>query len=164
MMRSHHQRCRDDVPDLHEEVGFEDDTESVEWSVQDDREVDISSEEEVEIVVARPRGPDLREAFSTLDDVNVIPIFHQRAAVTKTVPRFLRGPFRNALKIAMEEVLSSDDVVGQSRGWKLFVMIPRMLLHRPPGGGLIAKEKLVGRFELLRQRHWAQLDSCEQVV
>ena len=75
----------------------------------------------------------------------------------KTVPRFLRGPFRNALKIAMEEVLSSNDVVGRLRGWKLFVMIPRMLLHRPPGGGVVAKEKLVGRFELFHQGHWTQL-------
>ena len=28
------------------------------------------------------------------------------------------------------------------------MLLPRMLLHRPPGGGLISKEKLVGRFEM----------------
>ena len=125
-----------------------------------------SSNEEGEIVMARPRGPDLREAFRTLDDVSVIPIFEQRAAVMKTVPRFLRGPLRNALKIAMEEVLSSNDVAGRLRGWKLFVMIPRMLLPRPLGGGVVAKEKLVGRFELFRQGHWTQLihasGECDQ--
>ena len=37
------------------------------------------------------------------------------------------------------------------------MMIPRMLLHRPPGGGVVTKEKLVGRFELFRQGHWTQL-------
>ena len=79
--------------------------------LQDDREVHASSDEEGEIVVARPKGPDLREAFRTLDDVSVIPIFEQRAALMKTVPRIFRGPLRKALKIGMEEVLSSNGTI-----------------------------------------------------
>ena len=42
-----------------------DDTESVEWSLQGDREVNASSDEEGEILA------DLREAFRTLDGVCV---------------------------------------------------------------------------------------------
>ena len=49
----------------------------------------------------------------------------------KKVPKFLRGPFRNALKFALEEAIARDEV-RQSRGWKLFMMLPRALLHRPP--------------------------------
>ena len=73
-------------------------------------------------------------------------ILEQRAAVMKTVPTFLRGPFRNAMKMALEEMLASPDAVRQERGWKLLMLLPRMVLYRPPGGGLIAKDKLEARF------------------
>ena len=39
------------------------------------------------------------------------------------------------------------EVVRQERGWKLLMLLPRLLLHRPPGGGKIPKRKLVERFE-----------------
>ena len=58
----------------------------------------------------------------------------------KSVPRFLRGPFRD-----------------QERGWKLFLMIPRMLLHRGPGGGGIPRNKLIARFEAFARGEWLQL-------
>ena len=38
------------------------------------------------------------------------------------------------------------------KGWKLFMVLPRMLLHRPPGGGLIPRSKLVARFEAFSKR------------
>ena len=66
-------------------------------------------------------------------------IFRQSAAVMKSVPRFLHGPFRNALKLAMEEVLVSGDPLRQERGWKVLMLLPRMLLPRPPGGGHISR-------------------------
>ena len=40
-----------------------------------------------------------------------------------------------------------EEVIRQERGWKLMLLLPRMLLHRPPGGGLIAKDKLHQRFQ-----------------
>ena len=46
----------------------------------------------------------------------------------KTVPRFLRGPFRNALRVAMGEAVRPK-AVRQERGWKLFLLLPRLLLH-----------------------------------
>ena len=63
--------------------------------------------------------------------VDVGAIFRQRPAVMKSVPRFLHGPFRNTLKVAMEEALANSDSVRQERGWKVFLLLPRMLLHRP---------------------------------
>ena len=54
-----------------------------------------------EVVV--PRGPALREALESLDLVDTTRMFALRGAVMKTVPKFLFGPFRNALKFAMEE-------------------------------------------------------------
>ena len=105
---------------------------------------------------------EVREAFRGLDIVDVETILEQRAAVMKTVPIFLRGPFRNALKVALAEILASPDAVRQERGWKLLILLPRMLLHRPPGGGLIAKEKLEARFHAFGRGDWGQLLEASQ--
>ena len=72
------------------------------------------------------------------------------------MPKFLRGPFRNALKFALEEAIAPDEV-RQSRGWKFFMMLPRMLLHRPPGGGLISKSKLEAGFIMFNRGNWTEL-------
>ena len=45
----------------------------------------------------------------------------------------------------------------QERGWKLFLMIPRMLLHRGPEGGGIARSKLIAKFEAFARGEWLQL-------
>ena len=63
----------------------------------------------------------------------------------KNVPPFLRGPFKNALKLALKEATwsnSRDDEVRQVRKWKLLMLLPHMLLHRPPGRGLILRANL----------------------
>ena len=39
------------------------------------------------------------------------------------MPKFLVGMFRNALKIALEEIVRTDDEVTQERGWKLLLML-----------------------------------------
>ena len=88
-----------------------------------------------------------------MDEVDPRGLFAQHAAVMKSVPRFLRGPFRNALKLALHEATRSNDEVDQERGWKLFLMIPRMLLHRGPGGGGILRSKLIARFEAFSRGH-----------
>ena len=59
-------------------------------------------EEEVEFVV--PRAASLRRAFASLDEVDPCAQFQQRAAVMWSVPKFLVGMFRNALKIALKRL------------------------------------------------------------
>ena len=64
------------------------------------------------------------------------------------------------MKLALEEATWGNhrmDAVRQERGWKLFMLLPRMLLHRPPGGGLISKEKLVSRFHMFVRGEWIPL-------
>ena len=78
----------------------------------------------------------------------------------RSVPKFLHGQFRNVLKQALEEATWGNyrqDEARQERGWKLFVLLPRMLLHRDPGGGLISKTKLRARFEAFSRGEWSQL-------
>ena len=64
--------------------------------------------------------------------------------VKKSVLRFLRGPMR----VALEEIVAgyrSHNMTRQERGWKLFLLFPRML-HRGPRGGGIPTAKLLERF------------------
>ena len=43
------------------------------------------------------------------------------------VPQFLKGSCRTAMRVALEESIVESHV-RQGRGWKLFMMLPRMLL------------------------------------
>ena len=53
--------------------------------------------------------------------------------------------------MAVEECLSPE-MLRQERGWKLFMLVPRMLLHR-----LIPKSRLVQRFEAFSRGELAAL-------
>ena len=55
-------------------------------------------------VFPRPRPDVLREARLMLDEVDVGRIFNQRAAVIKSVPHCLKGPFRTALELVFEQI------------------------------------------------------------
>ena len=76
------------------------------------------------------------------------------------VPKFLSGAFRIALRTALQEaVLGGDegDNVRQTRGWKLLLLLPRMLLSKLPRGCLIGKEKLVKMFQMIADGQWQEL-------
>ena len=104
--------------------------------------------------------PPIREAFRRLDGCDVEQIFARRGCVMKSVPFFLKGPFRSALRIALEA--TADEHVRRSRGWKLFLLFPRMLLSRRPRGGSVSREKLRKRFELFTAGQWEELIGVSQ--
>ena len=92
--------------------------------------------------------------------VDLSRVFARREAVMKGVPRILWGSFHIALKLALEELAAgsvANDRLRQERGWKLFLVLPRMLLHRPPRGGLLGKDKLLDRFQKFSAGQWADL-------
>ena len=108
----------------------------------------------------------LAEVVAEVDDVDCGTIFSRRAAVMKTVPKFLWGSFRVALKVALEEITEgadSRDIVRQERGWKLLFLLPRMLLHRPPRGGQVGRAKLISRFEKFSSGNWLELVMMSEV-
>ena len=70
----------------------------------------------------------------------------------KTVPRFLHGPFRNVMKVVLEEVMASEDPTRKERGWKAFLMLPRMLLHRPSGRWSYFSQQVVFALRSIQQR------------
>ena len=133
---------------------------------EDDRESVVSGEQSVGSVEeeAMPfRLPGLRAtqtAFRALDDVNLTAAFEKRACLMHRVPRFLRGLFRCALHVGLEEISEGcrvSDTRRQERGWKLFMLLPRMLLHRPPRGGMISRAQLISRFEMFVKGEWTAL-------
>ena len=78
----------------------------------------------------------------------------------RTVPCFMKGTFRLGLRAALEEVLAgftqrSD--VRMAKGWKLFMLLPRMMLHKPPRGGGVPRKKLEERVQLFQNGQWSQL-------
>ena len=72
----------------------------------------------------------LRAAFLTLDTIQLPDWLKKRPSVMKSVPHFLKGPFRNALRLAMEEAVS-EEVSRQERGWKLLFFLPRNVSVSP---------------------------------
>ena len=121
-------------------------------SVEADRQGDDPQEEEDLIFVPHSRA--MAAGFRSLDEVNLEDVFEVRALVMKSIPKFLRGVFRGALKVSLQEIVRGqqrNDSEAESRGWKLFLLLPRMLLSRPPRGGLVPKARLRERVDRFGQ-------------
>ena len=125
-----------------------------------------SGEEDVEVPIVeevppvRPSVRVLRAGFELLDQWNLSELFSHRASVMRTIHRFLWVSFRIAMKAALEEIttgLQARNDHQQERGWKLFLALPRMLLHRSPRGGKISRDKLISRFDKFARSHWNDL-------
>ena len=83
-----------------------------------------------------------------------------REGTVEESAKVLRGAYRSALHIALQEICegaAQHDETRQTRGWKLLVLLPRMVLFRPPRGGLIPRQRLFDRFVLFNQGSWIQL-------
>ena len=84
----------------------------------------------------------------------------------KSAPAFLKGAYCSAMRVALREAdrsRDSRDIVGQTRAWKLFLLRPRLLLHRPPRGGLVPRSRLLKRFSLFATGYSAELLDHSQV-
>ena len=64
-------------------------------------------------------------ALETLDEVDLGTLFVQRASVLKSVPRHLVGPFRNAMRVALEEVSEAAGNPVQLEGMETLSVTPQ---------------------------------------
>ena len=95
-----------------------------------------------------PLTNSVRVDFESLDVVNLESVFEIRGLVMKYVPKFMRGVFRGAIKTSLQAILRGrerNDIEVETRGWKLLMLIPRLLLTGPPRGGLVPQERLKER-------------------
>ena len=63
--------------------------------------------------------------MASLDEFRLPEIFKHRARVMQTVPLFLKGAFRGALRVAFEEAQCAQDnnyEVKHGGAWKLFML------------------------------------------
>ena len=83
----------------------------------------------------------------------------------RSCPRFLRGRLRESLSFALRERFR-DKMVGdaqaETRGWKLFALIPMLLLRRPHGTKAVGREELAHRAQEFSRGRWRDLISQAQ--
>ena len=66
-------------------------------------------------------------AFASLDAIDLRQVFELRARVMRSVPVVLRGAFRAAIRVSMQEILNGVEAhseVRAERGWKLLMLLP----------------------------------------
>ena len=105
-------------------------------------------------------GAAARAAMERFDDVDLESEFLDRACVLKSPPNFLRAMYRCAMRFALTEAdrcREGGDQVGLTRAWKMFMLLPRLLLHKPPRGGQIPKSRLKERFLDFSAGRWVDL-------
>ena len=144
---SHDTAVEDTVPDVEfahsdEEGSSEADTETIDGASVGDEEP--SGRETTVTVDVTPDFPNfgmvpdqnIAAGFESLDEVDLVSIFNRRANVMRSIPHVLKGP-----TWALEARVGGNELK-LTRSW-LFLLLPRMLLFRPPRGGKIPKPQLL---------------------
>ena len=110
--------------------------------------------------VALPHASTMRPEDSQparLRDVCLEGELRRRVYTLQSPPRQVRGALRQAMRSALELVHAAQDPASVEDGWKLFLLAPRMLLHRKRGQSHVPPAELARRAELLGSRRWCQL-------
>ena len=66
----------------------------------------------------------------------------------------MKGAFRLAIRKALEKIPAghgSDNEARMARGWKLFMILPKMLPFRPRRGGLVPRKHLEEKLPLFQE-------------
>ena len=101
--------------------------------------------------------------WAQMDDVDLTECMLRRIPMFKTCLRFMRGRLRQCWAVALRErgrAKQVGDVVGEVRAWKLFCLVPMMLLHRPRGEGSVGRDELAQRAEDFEAGKWVDLVSA----
>ena len=83
-----------------------------------------------------------------LDDIDLASELRRRALTLQSAPTQLRGVLRFALRTGLEQAVSGAGPDAAARGWKLFFLAPRMLLHREPGQSRIEPAEIERRADV----------------
>ncbi|CAE7289458.1 unnamed protein product [Symbiodinium sp. CCMP2592] len=87
-------------------------------------------------------------AWSSLDAVDLAAEFGTPVPTMQSVPAFLRAGVRQAFVFALRalrEAYTRGAALQQTRAWKLFLLSPRLLLHRAREPGTVGREALLQR-------------------
>ena len=73
----------------------------------------------------------------------------------RSIPKCLRGVYVGAVRVSIHEILDgkeSGNVEREVRGWKLFFLLPDLLLFRPLRGGLVSKTEVARAHDIVQRR------------
>ena len=101
-----------------------------------------------------------QSCWEQLDEVNLEEWFLKRVPTLKKCPHFMRGRLRHCFAVALREryrAKGAQDSRAEERAWKLFGLVPVMLLHRPRGTGSVGKDELVSRADDFVRGRWTNL-------
>ena len=112
---------------------------------EDPREVD----DETSDCTGVPLTSSVMVGLGSLDEVNLESVFEISGIVMKTVPKFMRGVFRGAIKTSLQAILRGHE--------RKDVELPRLLLARPPRGGLVPQGRLKERVARFSAGEWVPL-------
>ena len=98
--------------------------------------------EEPDNVLYVPYARASTAGFASLDEVDLADVFEVQGYVMKSIPKFLRGANLGAMKLSLQESQrgsAANNSTMETRGWKLFFLLPRLLLCK---GGCRSASKL----------------------
>ena len=98
--------------------------------------------------------------WDQLDELDAEDLFLRQISHVAELPTVSQGRLREGFACALRERLQAKqrgDEVGERRAWKLFALIPLMLLHRPRGTGSLGRDELGRRVDAFNAGQWRQL-------
>ena len=99
-------------------------------------------------------------SWEQLDSVDLSECLLRRVPMLKSCPRFLRGRLRQCWGFALRERCSAKlagDVNAEVRAWKLFCLVPMMILCKPRSAGSVGRDELAKRIEDFEGGRWVEL-------
>ena len=103
---------------------------------------------------------EMPRSWQDLDDVPMEDVFLQRIPMLKKCHQFLRGRLREAFACGLRERLRGQmegDLIAECRGWKLFALVPVLLLHKLSGTVSIGRDELAKRADDFAAGRWLEL-------
>ena len=112
----------------------------------------------------RPPGvdqaPHVTTGWDQLDSIDMSECMLRRVPMLKSCPRFLRGRLRQCWNHALRErcrAKQEGDLVAEVRAWKLFCLVPMMILCKPRSVGSVGRDELAKRIQHFEEGRWVQL-------
>jgi hypothetical protein len=100
------------------------------------------------------------DSWPQLDSVSLGEFSQLRIPTLRSCPAFVRGRCRFALIQALDRgrrARAQEHDEDELRAWKLFALLPAMLLHRPRDTGTLGRLVLEKRFDDLARGDWSEL-------
>ena len=111
--------------------------------------------------VPNPRPQQVtQESWEQLDQINMEELFLLRMPIVEKLPSFLPRTVEVQFLEGDRErhrAMMANDWVGEESAWKLFGLVPVMLLHRPRHTGSVGRDELAKRADDFGRGKWTEL-------